>query len=56
MSKLLHHLGVEINIEFPSYTVNEEDVTVEVCVLLASGTLARSISFTLTTSDGSATG
>ena len=48
--------GVTIGLEEPTYTVNEGDGTIEVCAVLTSGTLDRTVTVTLSTSDGSATG
>ena len=53
---VLRNTGVVINIEFPSYTVNESSVSVEVCAVIADGSLERSVVVFLTTLDGSATG
>lgn len=41
--------------EVPSYTVNEGDGTIEVCAILVSGMLERTVTFTLSTQDDSAT-
>ena len=43
------HTGVTIGVEVPSYTVNEGDGTIEVCAILVSGTLERTVTFTLST-------
>ena len=56
----LHYLipflsGVTISVETPTYIVNEEDSSVEVCAILISGALERTVRFTLATTDGSAT-
>ncbi len=48
--------GVVIDLELPSYTVNEANGTVEVCATIVSGTLERSVVVTISTSDGTATG
>jgi hypothetical protein len=48
--------AVVIDLEFPSYTVNEEDGTVEVCAMLAGGSLGRTVVVTLSTRDGTAIG
>jgi hypothetical protein len=47
---------VTIGLERPTYSVDEEDGTVEVCAVLLSGSLERTVSVTLSTSDGSAIG
>ena len=44
-----------IGVEIPIYTVNEGDGTIEVCAILVSGTLERTVTFTLSTQDDSAT-
>ena len=46
---------VGVSVEDPSYTVDESDGTVEVCVVL-NGTIERNVSVTISTSDGSAIG
>ena len=47
--------GVTIGVELPDYTVNEGDGSVEVCAVIVSGTLERTLTFTLSTQDGTAT-
>ena len=46
---------VGVSVEDPSYTVDESDGTVEVCVVL-TGTIERNVSVTISTSDGSTIG
>ena len=48
-------LGISINFELPRYTVNEGDGSIEVCAVLTSGSLERTVTFTLSTGDDSAT-
>ena len=47
--------GVTIGIELPDYTVNEGNGIIEVCAVIVSGTLERTLTFTLSTQDGTAT-
>ena len=49
------HSGVTIGVQIPMYEVDEGNGTVEVCAILISGTLERTVTFTLSTQDGSAT-
>ena len=48
--------GVTIGLEEPSYTVDESGGTVEVCAILISGSLERTVDVTLFTMDGLASG
>ena len=52
---LLSHSAVEVSFQQTVYTVMESGDIVEVCVVL-SGVLERSVTITLSTSNGSATG
>ena len=45
-----------IGLEDPEIVVNEDVGTVEVCVRILDGELAREVTVTLTTSDGTAVG
>lgn len=45
-----------IGIERPDYSVTEADGPLEVCAVIAEGTLEREVAITLTTFDGSAVG
>ena len=47
-------LGISIGFELPRYTVNEGDGSIEVCAVLTSGSLERTVTFTLSTGDDSA--
>ncbi len=47
---------VEIGLERPLYTVNETDGTIEVCAVLVSGSLERTVTVSLSTVDGTAKG
>ena len=47
--------GISIGFELPRYTVNEGDGSIEVCAVLTSGSLERTVTFTLSTGDDSAT-
>ena len=47
--------GVTIGIELPNYTVREEDGPLEVCAVLVEGSLERSVLFTLSNMDDTAT-
>ena len=57
MLYLLYYLisGISIGFELPRYTVNEGDGSIEVCAVLTSGSLERTVIFTLSTGDDSAT-
>jgi hypothetical protein len=49
---ILHHIiaaGVTVGLEFPSYTVNERDGSIEVCAVLLDGTLQRTLMVNLST-------
>ena len=46
---------VGVSVEDPSYTVDESDETVEVCVVLTR-TIEKNVFVTISTSDGSAFG
>ena len=48
--------GVTIDLEDPSYSVNEENGTIEVCAVITSGSLEKSVVVTLATAEGTATG
>ena len=48
--------GVTIGFEIPNYTVPEDGRFVEVCAVVSDGTLERTVSITLETLTGSATG
>ena len=48
--------GVTIDLEDPSYSVNEENGTIEVCAVITSGSLERSVVVTIETAEGTATG
>ena len=52
---LFFNTGISIGFELPRYTVNEGDGSIEVCAVLTSGTLERTVMFTLSTQDDSAT-
>ena len=52
----LSHTEVIIDLEDPSYSVNEENGTIEVCAVITSGSLERSVVVTLATAEGTATG
>ena len=45
-----------IDLEDPSYSVNEENGTIEVCAVITSGSLERSVVVTIATAEGTATG
>ena len=47
---------VIIDLEFPSYSVNEENGPIEVCAVITSGSLERSVVVTLAPAEGTATG
>ena len=49
------NIGISIGFELPRYTVNEGDGSIEVCAALTNGTLERTVTFTLSTQDNSAT-
>ncbi len=49
-------VGVTIGLERTTYSVNEEDGQVEVCAVLLSGSLERTVNVTLTSVNGSASG
>ena len=49
------HTGIIIGIGEVDVTVDEGEGTVEVCAEVISGDLQRSVSFTLTSTDGTAT-
>ncbi len=49
-------VGVTIGLEKTTYYINEEDGQVEVCAVLLSGTLDRTVDITLTSVNGSALG
>ena len=55
MINIAFFTGVTIGVELPDYTVNEGDGSVEVCAVIVSGTLERTLTFTLSTQDGTAT-
>ena len=48
--------GVTIGLEMPNYTVPEDEGFVEVCAVVSDGSLERTVSITLETFAGSATG
>ena len=52
---LFFNTGISIGFELPRYTVNEGDGNIEVCAVLTSGTLEKTVTFTLSTQDDSAT-
>lgn len=54
--KLLCFVGIVIDFQSPSYTVNERDGTAEVCVELSSGSLQRTVVAFLSTANGTALG
>ena len=55
MYSMLLHTGVSIGFELPRYTVNEGDGSIEVCAVLTNGSLERTVTFTLSSRDDSAT-
>ena len=50
------YVEVQIGFDRTSYTANEGDDSVEVCVAVTRGSLQRSIQATVNTEDGTATG
>ncbi len=49
-------VGVTIGLERTAYSVSEDDGQVKVCAVLLSGILERTVSVTLTSVNGSASG
>ena len=53
---LIIALGIIVDFERSSYSVEEDDVSVEVCVIIVNGTLERSITLSLSANNGTALG
>ncbi len=49
-------IGVTIGLQRIIYSVSEDDDVIEVCAVLVSGTLERSVNVTVSSVDGSALG